>query len=230
MTKGLRRIYSKIASVYELVNHILTFGLDGLWRLRTAKIAAMGGGSCWMDICSGTGEMAIALQHIQKQPRTIVAMDFSVPMLRKASRKHEITLLSFVLADTQALPFRSNIFDLITIAFATRNLNLTPNLLNQAFTETYRSLTVNGRFVNVETSQPPSTFIRRLFHLYAQLIVKRVGQLLFGSKTGAAFLAQSIQRFYKAESLTQKLQESGFSQAGYQPLFFGAVAIHQAVK
>ncbi len=230
MAKGLQRIYSKIASVYDWVNRLLTFGLDGVWRRETAKIAEKGGGACWMDVCSGTGEMTAALKHVHPQKGALVSTDFSIPMLRRATTKRSIELVSFVLADTRDLPFRNHVFDLITIAFATRNLNLTPDLLNRCLSEIHQSLAVHGRFVNVETSQPSFVFTRILFHLYVKIVVKRLGRLLFGSATGAAFLANSIQRFYSANEFRDKLLQIGFTKVGCQPMMFGTVAIHQAIK
>ncbi|MHA2427156.1 MAG: class I SAM-dependent methyltransferase [Candidatus Hermodarchaeia archaeon] len=229
MTKGLQRIYSKIASVYERVNQILTFGLDGMWRRQAAKVAVQAGGGCWMDVCSGTGEMALTLQQYAPKS-TIVASDFSVPMLRYARTKQNTELISFVLAYTQLLPFRPCVFDLVTIAFATRNLTLSPDLLARCLKEIHQSLMNQGRFVNIETSQPPSLVIRRMFHLYAKTIVKQIGRILFGSLGGAAFLANSIQRFYTAPEFTEKLYHSEFSKVGVLSMMFGAIAIHQGIK
>ena len=229
MVKGLQQIYSKIASVYERVNQILTFGLDRIWREKAVKIAVQDRQGCWMDVCSGTGEMTLALQPYAPN-KTIVASDFSISMLRYAHKKQNTELISFVLADTQLLPFRPRVFDLVTIAFATRNLTVSSDLLAQCLKEIHTSLEPQGSFVNIETSQPPSPVIRKMFHLYVKTIVKRIGRILFGSLSGAAYLANSIQRFYTAQEFTEKLHHSGYSKVGYQSMMFGAVAIHQGIK
>lgn len=230
MSKGLRKIFSEVSSTYELVNHILTFGLDIHWRKKAAQIATRECGLSWLDVCSGTGEMAVSLNHQATRRTMVVATDFSVPMLRRAKEKPEAHQISFTIADTRFLPFRDGTFDLITISFATRNINLTRDILVQCLRGFYRILRSGGAFVNLETSQPPSRLINKLFHLYVKLMVGWLGSKIAGFRAGSKFLSHSILRFYSAQEFTDILNKVGFAKVNVHQMMFGAVAIHKAVK
>jgi demethylmenaquinone methyltransferase/2-methoxy-6-polyprenyl-1,4-benzoquinol methylase len=229
MKTGLQKIFDDVAPTYEVVNRVLTLGLDGRWRKKAARAAAESGGRLWLDVCSGTGEMAHNLARLAPPGTNIVVLDFSPAMLRKASEKPKAQA-AFVRADVKSLPFPSDRFDLVTISFATRNVNLSRDLLDSTFQELLRVLKPGGRFVNLETSQPRSAIVRKAFHLYVRAIVEPVGYRLSGSRAGYAYLASTIPRFYDAEGLSDLLRQAGFRTVGYRPLFFGAAAIHTAVK
>jgi len=230
MNKGLQKIFSQVPERYELINHILTLGMDVVCRKRAAKIGSMGGGTRWLDICTGTGEMVVNLQRLKPENTMLVASDFSLPMIRRAILKPEVENISFVLSDAASLPFESNSFDLIHISFATRNLNSTQEKLIEHLKEFHRVLKPGGRFVNLETSQPKLKIIRALMHLYVRLTVKWIGSIISGSKAGYAYLASSIAAFYNAEKLAEILTEAGFSEVRYKRMFIGITAIHKAVK
>lgn len=230
MSRGLRRIFSEVSPTYELVNHVITWGLDILWRRKAARLATMAGGTRWIDICSGTGEMAAYLSRLAKGKTTIIAADFSVSMTRKATVKPEADQIAFILADAKRLPFPDGTFDLVTTSFATRNLNASRNILTQCFNEFHRVLKPGGRFVSLETSQPPSRPIRKLFHLYVRLAVRPLGYTISGSRAGYAYLSHTIPRFYSADELTDILREAGFAEVSFQRMMLGAAAIHKATK
>ncbi|KXH77336.1 MAG: hypothetical protein AM326_05215 [Candidatus Thorarchaeota archaeon SMTZ-45] len=230
MSKRVHKVFSEVAHQYELVNHALTFGLDIPWRRRAAQVAASGGGTLWLEVCSGTGEMAVNLKKLAASETKIVVSDFSMAMVSKASEKGELDTATISLADSQQLPFPDNTFDLVVISFATRNITLTRTKLKMFLCEFYRVLKPGGRFINLETSQPSSTPIRIALHLYTKQVVKLVGRIISGSKTGYAYLAHTISRFINAEELSEILYESGFSSVNYIKMTFGVVAIHRAVK
>jgi len=229
MKTGIQKIFDEVAPTYERLNRVLTLGLDGPWRKKAARAAAESGGGLWLDVCSGTGDMAQNLARIAPPGTCVVALDFSPAMLQKASEKPKAQA-AFVRADVKSLPFPSDRFDLVTISFATRNVNLSRDLLHSTFRELRRVLKPGGRFVNLETSQPRSAVVRKVFHLYVRAIVEPVGYRLSGSRSGYAYLASTIPRFYDAEELSGLLKQAGFQTVGYRPLFFGAAAIHTAIK
>ncbi len=230
MSKSIQRVFSEVPQTYELVNHTLTWSLDILWRKKAAQIAALEGGTRWMDVCSGTGEMAAYLGRLAGQNTTVVAADFCIPMLRQATTKPGANQVAFVLADAKSLPFPDGAFDLITISFATRNLNVSRSSLIRSFAEFHRILRPGGRFVSVETSQPPSGLIKKLFHLYVRLTVKPVGYIISRSRVAYAYLSNTIPRFYTADDLADILREAGFAQVDFQRMTLGVAAIHKAVK
>ncbi len=229
-TSFVQRIFSQVPARYELVNHILTFGLDTVWRKRAARIAAMVDGGQWADMCTGTGEMAVYLSRLAPKGTRIYAIDFSPFMLEEASKKREAEHISFVYSDVKALPFPNESFDLITMSFATRNVNLNRDVLVRSFAEFYRVLKQRGRFVNLETSRPSFWAIRKCFDLYIKLFVKLTGSRISGSRAAYAYLAKTIPRFYPPEELTNIMRQAGFEKVTFQRHLLGVTAIHQGMK
>jgi demethylmenaquinone methyltransferase/2-methoxy-6-polyprenyl-1,4-benzoquinol methylase len=228
--RPLQEIFGEVAGTYERVNRVLTLGLDRPWRRTAAKRAARDGGTRWLDVCSGTGEMAENLAQQAPGDVEIVALDFSLPMLSRARAKSMGRPVDFVLGDVKRLPFPDGAFDLLTISFATRNINLSRQVLTATYAEFLRVLRPGGRFVNLETSQPRNRLLRALFHSYVKLLVKKVGTKISGSRAGYAYLSTTIPRFYGAEELTGILREAGFACVSFRRLFFGAAAIHTSEK
>jgi demethylmenaquinone methyltransferase/2-methoxy-6-polyprenyl-1,4-benzoquinol methylase len=223
-------MFAEVPATYELVNHVLTFGLDILWRRKAARIAAQAGGTQWVDMCTGTGEMAMYLSRLAPVGTEIHAVDFCESMMDKARQKPQGENIHFVAADIKALPFEDETFDLITMSFATRNINVSKEILIQSFSEYYRVLKPGGRFVNLETSRPPFWPIRKGFDLHVKLFVAQIGGRISGCPTAYAYLAKTIPRFYPAKALAEIMQQAGFEEVTFERLLFGAAAIHQAVK
>jgi demethylmenaquinone methyltransferase / 2-methoxy-6-polyprenyl-1,4-benzoquinol methylase len=230
MKEGIRKIFSEVPHSYELVNHILTLGLDIFWRRKAAKIAATGGGGMWMDICSGTGEMTFYLSRLAPERTQVFVVDFALPMVEHALKKKDAHKIFFILSDINALPFPDKTFDLVTISFATRNINLNREGLLQSLQEIKRILKSKGRFVSLETSQPSSSLIRKLFHIYVRLAIKPIGQIISSSKSAYTYLSFTIPRFYSAEEFAEILLQAGFAQVTFKRELFGVAAVHKAVK
>ena len=144
MNRSIRDIFAEVPETYERINHILTFSLDIAWRKRMARMAVEIGGIRWLDVCTGTGETAATLCRFAKNGTTVFAADFSLPMISKAADKPEGNTIRFVLSDILNLPFPDETFDIITISFATRNINLNRKTLIQSFRELHRILTMGG--------------------------------------------------------------------------------------
>ena len=229
MNKAVQRVFSQVPKTYELVNHLLTFSLDVRWRKKAAKYAPMRGGTRWIDVCTGTGEMAAYLQRLAVDGALVYATDFSLPMLSEALTKPEARQIRFLMSDVSELPFDDDTFDVLTISFATRNLNANRDALIRCFKEFRRVLKPRGCLVHLETSQPSSRIVKSLFHLYVRLFVRSFGTLVSGSSAGYAYLAATIQRFYTAEELVQVLRTAGFGWGVYHKLFLGIAAIHLAL-
>jgi demethylmenaquinone methyltransferase/2-methoxy-6-polyprenyl-1,4-benzoquinol methylase len=230
MNKAIRNIFSEVPETYELVNHILTGCLDILWRRRAVKFAVQAGGTRWIDVCTGTGETASYLCSLANKETDVYAADFSFPMLKKATEKPEASSIKFLLSDVNNLPFPDEAFDLITISFATRNINLSRDTLIGTFKEFHRILREGGHFINLETSQPSSSLVRKVLHKYANWFVMPIGSRVSGSKSGYAYLANTIPRFYPAEELKGIMSQAGFKDIRVKTLMFGVAAIHQGIK
>jgi demethylmenaquinone methyltransferase/2-methoxy-6-polyprenyl-1,4-benzoquinol methylase len=229
-TSPIRNMFAEVPATYELVDHVLTLGLDVVWRKRAARVAAGAGGTQWADVCTGTGEMAMCLSRLAPVGTKIYAVDFCEPMMERARSKPKAEHVQFVTADIKALPFDDESLDLITMSFATRSINVSREILIQSFAEYHRVLKPGGRFVNLETSRPPFAPVRKGFDLYVKLFVEQIGGRISGSRRAYAFLARTIPRFYPAEELAGIMQEAGFGEVTFQRLLFGAAAIHEAIK
>jgi demethylmenaquinone methyltransferase/2-methoxy-6-polyprenyl-1,4-benzoquinol methylase len=229
-TTFIQSVFSEVPATYEFVNHVLTLGNDVIWRKQAARTAAIAGGSRWADVCTGTGEMAAYLRRHAPEGTTIYAIDFSPFMMAEAKKKAEAEQINFVVSDVKALPFPNQSLDLVTVSFATRNINLSKDVLIETFAGFYRILKPGGRFINLETSQPSSLVIRRCFHLYVKLFVRSIGSRISGSKTGYTYLSHTIPRFYTAEELADIMSRAGFRNVTYRRLLFGVAAIHQGMR
>jgi len=228
---AIQAIFSEVHGRYELVNHLLTFGLDTAWRKIAARTASRAsGGGFWVDVCTGTGELAVCLGRLAPEGTRIAAVDFSVEMMAEAMKKREAGRIGFLAARAGKLPFRDGSVDLVTMAFATRNINISREVLSGTFAEYNRILRPGGCFVNLETSQPSSLLMRKCYHVYVKLIVSTLGSLISGTRAGYSYLARSIPLFYDPTALAGIIREAGFHEVRYGRLCFGAVAVHQAWK
>ncbi len=223
-------MFSQVPATYELVNHILTLGLDTIWRRRAVRLAATAGGEGWADLCTGTGETASYLRRRAPADTTVYAIDLSRPMLAEAREKPEAGRIQFLNSEAMTLPLPDASLDLITMSFATRNINRSKTILTNTFAEYYRVLRPGGMFVNLETSQPPFGPVRRSRDLYVKLFVEAIGARVSGSRLAYAYLAQTIPKFYPAEELAEILRSAGFEAISYEHQLLGVVAIHAAIK
>jgi len=229
--KGLAELFGHITSTYELINHLLTFGLDYYWRHQAAQIASSYQGSIWLDIGTGPGDMARALAKRSRHSPKILAIDFCWPMLSRLRKKKNPDSAIFpILAQAAQLPLKDNSVDLITLAFATRNLFSSLENLLKCWQEFHRVLKPGGVYINLETSQPPHSLLRRAFHFYVRTMVKPLGHLISGHRAAYSYLASSILRFMGAEELKALLLNAGFSRVEILYLTGGLVALHLAFK
>jgi demethylmenaquinone methyltransferase/2-methoxy-6-polyprenyl-1,4-benzoquinol methylase len=230
MSQSIQKIFTEVPRTYRLLNHLLSFGQDIFWRRRAARVAATHEGTLWLDACSGTGDMATCLSQLARNGTNIVAVDFSLPMTRKAMKNPHVKRIAFTLADVGRLPFHDDCFDGIIISFATRNINLTKDNLLTCLQEFYRVLKPDGRFVNLETSHPKFAPIRWMFHLYSKAWVRPIGRLISGSDTAYTYLSHSMRNFYSPEILAEIIRQAGFCEVRFNRMLFGAAAIHTAMK
>jgi len=188
--------------------------------------------SIWLDVSTGTGEMAELLSRLTNPNTTVLATDFSLPMLRKAALKKNVRTRKILLAvaDDGLLPLRDDSLDLVTISLGTRNLNTTRSALVSCFAEFHRVLKPGGWFVNLETSQPRSRAVRALFHGYVRAFLKPVASAISGNRSAYSYLARTICSFNGPEELAAIIREAGFTRVEVTKLFLGVAAIHEARK
>lgn len=232
--KPLHSIFTAVPGRYDLINRIFTWGLDEKWRLKTARLCLESQPKFILDLCCGTGDLAIALAKIADNNPAIIGLDYSLPMLEIAREKIRHSPLkngvTFIHGDVADLPFPDASFDCTGISFAFRNLTYNNPKTQRYLSEIARVIKKGGRFVIVESSQPPNAILRTLDHFYLRTFVRWMGSALSKNKPAYKYLTESASKFYTAEELSDLLVKAGFSKVSLKRLLFGATAIHVAEK
>jgi len=218
----VQRMFGDIARRYDLANHLLSCGADFYWRRRAARIVASWNPVKILDLATGTGDLALAVQK-QLPHAEIVGVDFSEEMLAIARGKG---VGKTIAADALALPFADGSFDCLTIAFGLRNIADS----GAALCEMRRVLTAKGHLLILEFSLPRSSILRAVYRFYLHKLLPMIGCLLTRKKSAYSYLGQSIEQFPSGHTLAQLVQSSGFAHATVEPLTGGIVTIYTAEK
>jgi demethylmenaquinone methyltransferase/2-methoxy-6-polyprenyl-1,4-benzoquinol methylase len=217
---AVREMFSRISPRYDLANHLLSAGCDFLWRKRAAAIVARWNPPCVLDLASGSGDLALALQR--KLPRSrITALDFSEEMLALA---HSKGVRDTVVADALALPFAAQSFDAVTVAFGLRNMQDWAAALR----EMRRVLTSSGHLLVLDFSLPRSSGLRQLYRLYLHRVLPRLCSMITRDASAYEYLGASIETFPRGGAMCDLLNTNGFENAEAEPLTAGIVTIYTA--
>ncbi|MFH1381730.1 MAG: ubiquinone/menaquinone biosynthesis methyltransferase [Chloroflexota bacterium] len=231
--KPLYGMFTDIPRRYDLVNRIITLGLDKRWREQAARECIASQPQQILDLCCGTGDLAINIARLAKFYVGITGLDYSQPMLDIAAKKAEQLAkvkITFTRSDAATLPFDDEYFDTVGISFAFRNLTYKNPLSQYHLAEIWRVLKPGGRCVIIETSQPEQKIVRMFLHLYLRSFVFWVGYWLSGNRAAFRYLSESAARFYTPGEVKELLLMAGFSEVVPHPLFLGAVSLYVAVK
>lgn len=215
----VRRAFSAIASRYVVTNHVLSLGIDMLWRRRVAKEVRAGGAQQILDIATGSGDLAAAVQKALPKA-DVIGADFCAPMLEQARRRG---LKSLAVADGMKLPFEDGCFDAVTVAYGLRNMAS----WSDAMREFSRVLRPGGRLVVLDFSLPTGV-IREPYRFYLHRILPTIGGWLAGDRAAYEYLGDSIERFPAGEMMCQRLRDNGFVEARATPLCGGISSIYVA--
>ena len=213
----VRRLFDRIAPVYDAMNRVMTVGLDRSWR-RLAVEAVVQPGDRVLDACCGTGDLAIAAE---REGGHVTGLDFSPAMLERARRKS--TTIEWVEGDMLALPFEDASFEAATVGFGVRNVVD----LERGVAELRRVLRPGGRLAILEITQPRG-ILRPFFSLWFDRIVPLLGKVLPGGRA-YTYLPASVRRFPGAEELAALLERHGFTQVRFRLMGGTIVALHTAV-
>ena len=230
----LQQMFASVPRRYDAVNRLTTLGQDQRWRRLAVAEILSGDPLRVLDLCTGTGDLAVLLARSCPPATSIAAVDFSPPMLgeavRKARSRGGAARISFSLADAAALPFSNDSFDAVGIGFGLRNLTWRNARAASHLAEILRVLRPGGRLIAAESSQPRAAAMRLGFRAYLRVVVGPLGGLVSGNRGAYAYLADSAARFYTDEELGGVLEEAGFCKVRHTPLLAGAAAIHVAQK
>jgi demethylmenaquinone methyltransferase/2-methoxy-6-polyprenyl-1,4-benzoquinol methylase len=219
-------MFSAIARRYDLVNRLMTMGLDRRWRRLAAAEAHPQPGERVLDVCCGTGDLALALA--QRCPScAVVGLDFSEAMLDLARRKTAARApgtgnVSYVRGDVLGMPFADDTFAAVTVAFGVRNV---PDV-RAAFAEMARVTRREGRVVCLEATRPRGRLGRRVHALWLGTIVPRLGRVVSGNAAAYSYLPASTRDFPDADGLGAVMAAAGLCRVRYRRFVFGIVALH----
>jgi demethylmenaquinone methyltransferase/2-methoxy-6-polyprenyl-1,4-benzoquinol methylase len=228
----VRGMFAEIAPRYDLANRLLSGGIDVLWRRATVRLAPPPTSGAMLDVCCGTGDLALAYADRGGSGLRIVASDFCRPMLdhgaAKAARRREGgPSLEWVEADAMALPFADASFDLVTVAFGLRNIADT----GRGLAEMARVCRPGGTLAILEFAVPKRWPIRGLYLWYFRRVLPRLGNLLARNASDAyTYLNQSVEQFPAGEALGRIVREAGFSDVRSKSLTFGIAALTLATR
>ena len=225
-------MFTRIVPRYDLMNTLMTFGLDASWRKLTvasvlpADPAELSEATA-LDVAAGTGELTFALSRAGV--KAAVGLDFTPAMVEAARAKAERRgdeRVSFVVGDALALPFADESFDAATVGFGLRNVADLP----RAIVEMRRVLRPGGLMACLEMTHPPSVLVRWAFRPFFHGLVPLIGGLVSGDPAAYRYLPESVERFPNARDLARLMTEAGLTRVRYRYLGLGTVALHLAEK
>ncbi len=226
----VRNMFGRIARVYDLMNGVMTGGLDRRWRKFTAQQLALKGAARVLDIGTGTADLALTVVKENGAETHVTGIDFTEEMLQvgriklqKMGLQNNVELL---IGDGENLQFADESFNGVCSAFVMRNLTH----LDRGIREQFRVLQPGARMVCLEITHPPSPILAGLFHLYFDRLIPVVGKLVGKSFESYNYLHQSLAVFPNAPKLKQMMESAGFVNVRYYYRTFGVVAVHVGEK
>jgi demethylmenaquinone methyltransferase/2-methoxy-6-polyprenyl-1,4-benzoquinol methylase len=222
-------MFGRIAPKYDLLNHLLSLGIDGFWRRFAARQAQLRPGDRALDVASGTGDLAFELAKRVGASGSVIGLDIARPMLvlgHKKSVERGQRRVDHHWGDAMNLPYADASFRAATMAFGGRNV---PDLTG-AFREMGRVLSPGGRLVFLELNRPKLWGFRHVFDWYFHTFSPLVGGLISGDRAAYEYLPRSVDKFEAAEDITGCLVAAGLERIEVHSLIFGVALVHVGAK
>ena len=242
----IKNLFSAIACYYDFLNSLLSLKRDKMWRRETVKASDVEPTSKVLDVCTGTGELALAYTDKVGEEGFVIGSDFCFEMLVIGDQKLQQPVgavsnstiqqsvgavsnrtTSFLAADTLILPFLDNTFDVVSVGFGIRNVSD----LEMGIREMTRVAAPGGRVVILEFTQPTNPLFRNLYYFYFTKILPFIGNLISRSKDDAyGYLPRSVMKFPDCDALKAVMEQCGLTDVQFYRKTFGIVAIHVGEK
>ena len=224
------QMFDHIAPVYDILNHLFSFGLDFSWRRRLADFVVNDKKLRVLDLATGTGDVLISLLDRNPNIDEAVGLDISENMLalcrRKITRRKLSDRIKLVRADVTASGLVSESFDVVTMGFGIRN---TPDA-SKTLTEIHRLLKQGGTALILEFSMPANRIIRSFYLFYLRFFVPLFGRLLSGDNHAYRYLDKSIENFHRADDFRRIMQKAGFADVSAKSLTLGVACLYQGTR
>jgi demethylmenaquinone methyltransferase/2-methoxy-6-polyprenyl-1,4-benzoquinol methylase len=228
--RKVAEVFHSVASRYDLMNDVMSFGIHRLWKHFTLGQTALRAGQTVLDLAGGTGDLTIKLSKQVGPEGSVVLADINGAMLKQGrSRVLDQGIadnVDYVQADAEHLPFKDNQFDCITMAFGLRNVTNKEN----ALAECLRILKPAGRLLVLEFSKPVLTPLAKFYDLYSFKLIPKLGQWITGDQDSYQYLVESIRMHPDQDTLMSMMLAQGFERTQYHNLSGGIVALHKGFK
>ena len=226
----VREVFDSVASRYDLMNDLMSFGIHRLWKRITVELAGMRRGQRVLDLAAGTGDLSERFAGLVGPEGRVVMTDINAAMLGQG-RDRLIDLgqagnLSYAQVDAEQLPFPDNCFDCISIGFGLRNVTRK----DVALQAMYRALKPGGRALILEFSKPTTKPLEKLYDFYSFGLLPAMGKLIAKDADSYRYLAESIRMHPDQETLKGMMEDAGFERCEVHNLTGGIVAIHRGFK
>jgi demethylmenaquinone methyltransferase/2-methoxy-6-polyprenyl-1,4-benzoquinol methylase len=227
----VRRMFGQIAGRYDFLNHLLSLGIDHYWRRRTVRLVRPEGPLPILDVCTGTGDLALAYDRAAGGRTPIVAADFCHEMLaigrEKAQKAGAAPRITFIEADAQSLPLPGDAFQIVCVAFGLRNVADT----DRGLAEMARVCAPGGQVAVLEFSTPARQPFRSAYGWYFRHVLPRIGGLLARNSGGAyEYLPTSVGEFPQGAALLDRMRVAGLTDLRCYPLTLGVATLYVGTK
>ena len=226
----VNQVFSSVASRYDLMNDLMSGGMHRLWKRFALMVAAVRDGDRVLDLAGGTGDLTAKMIQRVGERGSVILSDYNADMLAvgrdRMINRGFVDRLDFVQADAQALPFRDNTFDVVTMAFGLRNVTDK----SQALRSIQRVLCPGGRLMVLEFSHVVLPLLKHIYDGYSFNVIPRLGELVAGDRASYQYLVESIREFPDQQTLLGMMTEAGLERCAYNNLTGGIVAVHHGYK
>lgn len=229
-TEKVREVFDSVATRYDIMNDLMSFGLHRLWKRHTVSIAKLRPGSKVLDLAGGTGDVSKLLSKSMKGTGTVVLSDINQSMLMLGRDRfideNMADNIICVQANAQYLPFPDYEFDLVTIAFGLRNVTDK----DQALREIYRVLKPGAKVLILEFSELQLASLEKVYDKFSFEILPKIGEVVAKDSDSYRYLAESIRTHPNQQTLLQMMTDAGFERCKYHNVLGGIVAIHEGFR
>jgi len=224
----VREMFNNISPKYDLLNRLLSGGIDRYWRKRAIGKLKKSSPKLILDVATGTADLAIAA--IKLNPEKIIGIDLSEQMVaigrEKVAKKGLANRIELQTGDSENLPFQNNYFDAVIVSFGVRNFEN----LEKGLSDIHRVLHAGGTLVVLEFSKPKGWFIGGLYQFYFKYILPLIGRMISKDQSAYTYLPQSVNAFPEGDKFVQILKNVGFTGAEFERLSFGICSVYTAKK